>query len=214
MSNNRKNFSPAIMRKGNQTPRIQSRPAEVAKVDVVDQVQNAPEAESKKPAQPESPPVATAPKAAETPRPKTVASAPRHSAAAAASIPLSAPAVQTSACLAEFKSLLSAPKVSRAQAAKSMDYLKKATSLVIQNPTPDVLNVMWNFYKTNKDGVCQEKVALLGAKSLTPADYMTVSVLYNAFRARTVAEILPMRDNELLAVIPNQRILQFLKTAR
>lgn len=149
------------------------------------------------------------PAAAVTP-PKAAVHAPVRS-AVAPSNPITA---QIVSCLDVYKNLLSEKRITANQAAQAMAHFKKIVDLTVQNPTVENLATVWSFFKTNKDGICNEKVALTGINTLDAKSKATVTVFYNAFRTRSMGYPNQMRDNEILTVIPSQRLVAFLKTAQ
>lgn len=143
--------------------------------------------------------------------PKVSVAVPAPAVKVAAVDPITA---QITACLNEYKTLLSGNRVSKNQSAQAMAFLKKATDLIVQNPSTANLTVLWTFHQQNRSTVCSERVALTGVNQLDPKSQQTVTVVYNAFRGKVMNYSTQMRDSEILAAVPCQRLVQFLKTAR
>lgn len=121
---------------------------------------------------------------------------------------------QIAACLTEYKTLLSGTRISKNQSAQAMAFLKKATDLIVQNPTTANLSALWTFHQQNRSGVCAERTALTGINQLDPKSQQIVTTVYNAFRSKVMQYPTPMQDREILSVVPCQKLIQFLKTAR
>lgn len=213
MANNSSSFSPATIRK-NRGDGGRVQPPAGAEKDI-------PEKLAEETTVPKESDIKVTPavEAVEAEAPKEeVKEAPKVSAPVKVAAPVAAATdpitAQITVCLNEYKKLLSGNRISRNQSAQAMAFLKKATDLMIAHPTLANLSAMWTFQQQNKNGVCTERTALTGVNQLDKRSEQIVTVVYNAFRSRVMRYATPMRDNEIMAVVPSQRLVQFLKTAQ
>lgn len=90
---------------------------------------------------------------------------------------------QITECLAHFKTLLSSAVLTPSIQSKAASYLSQATLILIKDPSTQNLDTVWNFHVDNKNGVMQERTALVGLNTLTTNGVGHITaMIYSAFR--------------------------------
>ena len=96
----------------------------------------------------------------------------------------SAEAQQLISFLTQYKTILSQKKVTRADSVKSIECLKRASKVLINNPRQELWSIFLQFHRDNENTICVENKALLGALLIDTDLLLKQTVfLYNVLRA-------------------------------
>jgi len=141
------------------------------------------------PATPSPPPAPPKPAPVEPPRPAAAQppAPPKKEAAPAPKVAEHDKSISQSVSilierLDAYKTIMTGQSVSDSGFKAAALDLANVVQRVLREPTEEILNTVWDFFVANKDGVCQESIALQGINVLDPQTRFRVEIVYTLFR--------------------------------